>query len=153
MRLATFDGAGPLVRLVDTGQVDPATGEPIFARADWSCNPNAGDGGPVKFAQFAGAVGANQTVVAAVSGKKIRVLQAIMAPSVTSTVSWSSSGGGVLTPVLNIVAALVGLLAGTNGWVCMPHSPCGWFETLAGEALRVTITGGTTPMVIGYQEV
>lgn len=89
----------------------------------------------------------NSTVVAAVTSKKIRVMQiAVLGAATATNVTFNSAGGPT---------AISPLMAnGANGGEILPFSPMGWFETLAGEALSVTTSAGaTTGILVGYIEV
>lgn len=89
------------------------------------------------------------TVVAAVSGKKILVVQTFMvaADSIDgSDVSFRSKGSGAGTAISPLFAN------SPNGGAVLPFSPVGWFETLIDEALTVGTTDAIGIMVI-YSEV
>ncbi|MGD9644301.1 MAG: hypothetical protein AB7U73_01225 [Pirellulales bacterium] len=89
------------------------TGQPLFAKIDLAASGN---------------------VVAAVANKKIRVLSyAILAASAV-TAKWQSA----TTPTDHSGAMS---LAAAGGLVCT-HNPAGWFETNAGEALKLTLGSG-----------
>lgn len=91
---------------------------------------------------------ASADIVAAVSGKKIRVIAvAIVFGGSDHTLKWQSGASTDLTGVLEVVAA-----ERQHVW---PFNPCGWFETVAGEKLNA-VTAGTTPTfegVLQYVEV
>jgi hypothetical protein len=78
------------------------------------------------------------SIVAAVSGKKIRVLSLFLVNGHTAvnTVRFESAAGGT---------ALTGqMLLAANGGIVLPHNSYGWFETIAGEALSLELAGATT---------
>ena len=85
------------------------------------------------------------TVVTAVSAKKIRVLAV------------ASVCGGTATDItfLSDSTAISPLFAqGANSGVVLGYNPDGWFETTAGEALKVTTgTGSTSGILVTYCEV
>lgn len=91
---------------------------------------------------------ATGTIVAAVAGKKIRVLAlALTFDTLTGDETYifkSGAGGTALTGALGdasgVGPAVVPFL--------LPFSPVGWFETVAGELLELALTG-TTPFVNG----
>jgi hypothetical protein len=87
-----------------------------------------------KFAVIvASASGATQ-VVAAVTSKKIRVLGYVLVASAAVNAKFQSH----VTPTDK-----TGLLyLGANGGVSAPFSPVGQFETVAGEALDINLSGG-----------
>lgn len=73
-------------------------------------------------------------IVAAVTGKKIRVLALFMTMTGTAvTARFESSAGGT---------ALTGQMTQTQGsTIALPFSPVGWFETVAGENLNLELGG------------
>lgn len=80
-------------------------------------------------------------VVAAVTGKRIRVLAVALHPGDTATDCTFSSAS-------TDISALFAALANTP--TILPHSPHGWFETKPGEALNLTTGAGST---VGVQVV
>lgn len=101
-------------------------------------------------AQYAKAnVAASQTdaaVVAAVAGKKIRVLTFRLHAGGTATnVTFNSKPAGAGTAISELFAC------GANGGRGEPYCPVGHFETAAGEGLSVTTgTGATTGIGVVY---
>lgn len=86
--------------------------------------------GTVKYAKVA--ISATGTIVAAVPGKKIRVLAAWLSCAGTVNVKWQSH----VTPT-----DLTGLLYGVaNSGIVLPYNEKGWFETVAGEALDLNLS-------------
>lgn len=88
-------------------------------------------------------------LVAAVAGKKIRVLALYAVAGATATnltLNSKPAGAG---------AAISALLAnGVNGGEVLPFSPVGWFETVAGEGLSATTgAGSATGIGVVYVEV
>lgn len=76
----------------------------------------------------------NATVVAAVSGKRIRVLSYFLVAVGAVTVRFESTSGG---------DALTGLMSlGATGVLAPGFNPLGHFETVAGELLNLEL-GGT----------
>lgn len=99
-------------------------------------------------------VAASQTdssLVAAVAGKKIRVLSAVAVAGGTATnLTFNSKGGGAGVAISCLFAN------GANGGFVLPMSAdgSGWFETNTGEALTVTTgAGSTTGILVKYAEV
>lgn len=74
----------------------------------------------------------NNTIVAAVTGKKIRVLQYKVICAGAVTVTWESSGGTVIDGPCAFSA---------NGGEAPPYCPVGHFETLVGEGLVMNLGG------------
>ena len=86
-----------------------------------------------KFAAIAAATANDNTLVAAVTGKKIRVLAlAVIAGAAGNIYFQSAAAGTVLfggsTNTINLPA---------NGGFVLPFNPLGWFETVAGELLNM----------------
>lgn len=74
----------------------------------------------------------DETVVAAVSGKKIRVTSVFLMSGGTVNVKFQSTTATDLTGQINLVA--------NTGFV-LPHNPDGWFETADGELLNFERSG------------
>ncbi len=88
----------------------------------------------------------NASVVALVSGKKLRVLAAVFVAGGTATDLTFRSGTSA-----DISCKFAN---GANGGASLPFNPCGWFETVSGEALTVTTgVGSTTGISVVYVEV
>lgn len=85
--------------------------------------------------QSVGVAGATNSIVAAVTGKKIRVFSALMSSIDAKTVQWTDGVGG---------AALTGAVpcAASGGYV-LPFNPAGWFETSIGTALGLSLGAAT----------
>jgi hypothetical protein len=85
------------------------------------------------------------SVVAAVTGKKIRVIAVSMVAGGTATNVTFNTATTALSPLYAL---------GINGVVVLPYNPAGWFETVAGDALTVTTgTGATTGISVTYAAV
>lgn len=93
-------------------------------------------------------VAASQTassLVAAVTGKKIRVIGMIVFVAGTATVSTFNTNTTAISPAFSI---------GINGAMVLPVSLAGWLETVAGDPLTVTTgAGSATVYHILYIEV
>lgn len=100
----------------------------------------------VKYAVIDDALSPDNTIVAAVAGKKIRVLQVFMIASAAVTVRFESGAGGT---------ALTGQAQITdNGGFVMPFSEIGWFETGVGALLNLELSGTiSVDGVLAYIEV
>lgn len=84
-----------------------------------------------KFAAVNAANGDN-SIVAAVAGKKIRVLSGLLVAGAIASVRFESAAGGTaLTGVMVCVASSV---------LPFPFNPLGHFQTVAGEALSLEAT-------------
>lgn len=82
----------------------------------------------------------DSVLVAAVTGKKIRVLTYMVNQGDTtpSTVTFNSKGSGAGTAVWPAVKYAA------NGGAQPPVNPTGWFETNVSEALTVSTGAGST---------
>jgi hypothetical protein len=88
----------------------------------------------VKRAAIDAATSGNNTLVAAVSGKKIRVL-ALFATMTGSAVTIRFEDGADGT-------ALTGQMGPTSGQtIVLPFNPVGWFETSAATLLNMELSG------------
>lgn len=87
-----------------------------------------------KFAVIDAATSGDNTIVAAVSGKKIRVIAAHLTMTGTLvTIRFESAAGGT---------ALTGQMQPLAGHsITLPFNPVGWFETVAGELLNMELGG------------
>ena len=100
----------------------------------------------VKWATVAASTSGNNTIVAAVSGKKIRVLQAELVANGTVNVKWQSGASG--TDKTGLAYMVV-----NSGYV-LPYSPIGWFETAASTLLNLNLSAAiAVGGVIAYVEV
>ncbi len=96
------------------------------------------------FANIAAAQTAS-SVIAAVTSKKIRVLGVVFVAGATATSITFNSASAAITCLFANAA---------NGGAVLPFNPCGWFETVAGEALTATTgAGATTGIQVQYVEV
>lgn len=90
-----------------------------------------------KFAPIAAATSGDNTLVAAVTAKKLRVhAVSITAAAAVSLYFQSGAAGDVIyggsTNTIDLAA---------NGSLVLPFSPVGWFETDAGELLNLNLSG------------
>ena len=102
--------------------------------------------GPVKFAVIDAATSGDNTLVAAVTGKKIRVLSLFLVASAAVTVRFESGAGGTaLTGQMSLAA---------NGVLSLPFNEQGHFETAAAALLNLELNGATSvDGALTYQEV
>jgi hypothetical protein len=110
--------------------------------------------GTVKRAVIAASSGDN-TLVAAVSGKKIVVVQAALYSSGDSVVRFESGAGGTaLTGQMQLFAKAGTTLdpGAATGDMVYPFSPAGWFETGVNALLNLEVSGANVNGVIGYIE-
>lgn len=101
---------------------------------------------PVKFAVIDNASSGDQTIVAAVPGKKIRVIGGLLVSAGTVNVRFESTAGGTaLTGQMNLVA---------NTGFIIPTCEWGNFETRVGELLNLELSASVSvDGYIQYQEV
>lgn len=90
----------------------------------------------VKYAKIDAASNGDNTLVAAVAGKRIRVLSLFYLASGGVNVRFESGAGGT---------ALTGQMehSGQTG-VVLPHNEDGWFETEEGDLLNVELSTGVS---------
>ena len=99
---------------------------------------------PVKRVAISGA-STNNTIVAAVTGKKIRVVCFSVVVTTAVTVKFQSSTSTDLTGAMPFAA---------NGGISPPFNPTGHFETVAGELLNMALGSGVqTSGWLDYQEI
>lgn len=103
-----------------------------------------------KFAAIAAATAGNNSLVSAVTGKKIRVLQIFVLAGAAGDIYFTSGAGG--TPIMG--GSTNKIVLPDNGGFVLPFSPIGWFETAAGAALNMNAsTTGPFGGVVVYIEV
>ena len=89
-----------------------------------------------RFSVIDHATSGDNTIVSAVSGKKIRVTSLFLVSSGTVNVRFESAAGGTaLTGQMNLIA--------NTGFV-LPFNQYGWFETTAGELLNLELSGNVS---------
>lgn len=99
-----------------------------------------------KFAAISASGSGNNTVVSAVTSRKIRVLAlAMMAVTAVNAKFQSGASGTDLTGLFYPAA---------NGGFVLPFNPQGWFETTSGALLNLNLSGA---VAVGgcllYQEI
>ena len=94
------------------------------------------DGGQPKFAAIDAASSGDNTLVAAVPGKKIRVLSLWLVSAGTVTTRFESGAGGT---ALSGQATLA-----VNNIYVLPYNPGGWFETAVGSLLNLELSGAVS---------
>lgn len=104
------------------------------------------EGRPLKRAVIDNATSGDNTIVAAVTGKKIRVHQVLVVAAGTVTLRWESGAGGT---------ALTGQMSHVDAaGEVLPFNEVGWFETAAGSLLNLELSGAVSADgVLGYTEV
>jgi hypothetical protein len=85
-----------------------------------------------KYAIIDAATSGDNTLVAAVTAKKVRVLAAFLVAAGTVNVRFESGAGGTaLTGQMNLVA---------NTGFALPYNPAGWFETASNTLLNCELS-------------
>lgn len=92
----------------------------------------------VKRVTYSKATAAAADVIAAVTGKKIRVVAMHIQSAAAETVLLRTGTSADVTGVMSLATGVP---------LVLPLNPAGWFETVAGEALRAT--HGSTNQVSG----
>ncbi len=90
----------------------------------------------VQYAAIAAAASGDNTLVAAVTGRKIRVVSLYMVASAAVTARFESGAGGTALSGQMQLAA--------NGVLELPYNPAGWFETAAGALLNLELSAATS---------
>jgi hypothetical protein len=88
-----------------------------------------------KFAAIAASTSGNNTIVAAVNPKKIRVLAVSLIASAAVNAKFQTGAGGTDLTGLYYCAA--------NGGFVLPFNPVGWFETASNTLLNLNLSGAT----------
>lgn len=88
-----------------------------------------------QFANITASASGVTTIIALVAAKKIRVLAIWLTANAAVNVKWQSH----VTPT--DITGLAYLAA--NGGYVLPFNPAGWFQTVAGEALDINLSGAT----------
>jgi hypothetical protein len=90
----------------------------------------------IKYAIIDAAGSGDNTLVAAVSGKKIRVHSAFLVAAAAVNVRFESGASGTaLTGQMN---------CGANGGFVLPYNEGGWFETAASTLLNLELGGAVS---------
>ncbi len=115
------------------GDVDVVSLPAHGASAETSSIYNGATALTPKFAAISASSSGNNTAVAAVDGKKIRVLALQLTANGSVNAKWQSGAGGTdLTGLAYLVA---------NGGLVLPFNPVGWFETASGALLNLNLSG------------
>lgn len=128
---------------VDIGDVDvtsqparAATTDTITAKLATDAIHNGTTALTPKFAVIDAATSGDNTLVAAVTDKKIRVLAAFMVAAGGVNARFESGAGGTaLSGQMNLT---------TNSGFVLPFNPVGWFETAASTLLNLELSGATS---------
>lgn len=113
---------------------DTAVAAPLPVQASVESNQMTAGGTVVtpKFAAIAASSSGNNTLIAAVASKKIRVLAvAFMANGTVNAKFQSGAGGTDLSGLFYMVA---------NTGAALPYNPAGWFETGSNTLLNLNLS-------------
>lgn len=122
----------------DGSATDTSAAAPIPAAAFAESNQLTIAGVPVtvKFAIIDAASSGDNTILAAVTSKKIRVVSLFLVAAGTVNVRFESGASGTaLTGQMNLVA---------NSGFALPYNPTGWFETGSGALLNLELSGAVS---------
>jgi len=99
-----------------------------------------------KYAAISASTSGNNTLVAAVTGRKIRILAIVIAGAGTVTATLQSGAAGTaISGALPLVA---------NSSVALPYNPAGWGETAVGALLNLSLSGAVAVTgLLVYSEV
>lgn len=147
----TVTGSGGTFPVTDSGgslTVDAPVGTPVFVRLSDGTSAiatlpvslstagidNAGTSLTPKFAVISASSSGNNTIVSAVTSKKIRVLAYNFIGSGAVNAKFQSGASGTDLTGLKYIAA-------AGGGICAPFNPVGWFETGSGVLLNLNLSG------------
>ena len=118
----------------DGAATDTAVAAPLPVQASLESNQMLAGGTVVtpKFVIIDAATSGNNTLLAAVASKKIRVVAAFLVSAGSVNVRFESGADGTaLTGQMNLVA--------NTGFV-LPYNPAGWFETASNTLLNLELS-------------
>lgn len=118
----------------DSSATDTSVAAPMPVQASAESSQMTAGGTVVtpKFAVIDAATSGDNTLVAAVTGKKVRVVAAFLVAAGAVNVRFESGAGGTaLTGQVNLVA--------NTGFV-LPYNPAGWFETGSSALLNLELS-------------
>ncbi len=122
----------------DGSATDASVAAPLPVQASIESNQMTAGGTVVtpKFAVIDAATSGDNTLVAAVASKKVRVLALFLVAAGTVNVRLESGAGGTaLTGQMNLVA--------NTGFV-LPYNPAGWFETASNTLLNLELSAAVS---------
>lgn len=93
-------------------------------------------GSETKYAVIDAATLGDNTIVAAVTGKKLRVLALFVIAAASVTARFESGASGTALTGQMVLAA--------NGGFSLPFNPEGWFETAANALLNLELSGAVS---------
>ncbi len=130
LRATAVPISGTVTAVLDTGRVYDGAGNALTTKR--------------AFVNIA-ASQTDSSIVALVASKKLRVLSLVMVAGATATNITFQSNAVAISPLF---------ANGVNGGAVLPFNPAGWFETVAGEALKAsTGAGSATGVILSYIEV
>lgn len=122
---------------VDGSAVDASLTNPLPVGVSYESNQMLVGGGVVapKFAAINASTNGNNTLVGAVTSKKIRVLAVSIVSSGTVNAKFQDGAGGTDKTGLYYMIANTGFV--------LPYNPVGWFETTANTLLNLNLSAAT----------
>jgi len=81
----------------------------------------------------------DNTLIAATTGRKIRVLACSISAASSVNVKFTSSTTSDLTKLFYLATGELN--------IALPYNPMGWFQTVAGELLGMNLSGGVVVAV------
>lgn len=134
--LTVDDGGGSITVdgtvIVSSGPAASRTTDSIAAALATDSIMNGLTALPPKFIPISASASGATTVVAAVTGKKIRLLGFFLVTSAASSIAFRSG--------TTITQKTGDMPFAANGGISVPFSPAGYFETVAGEALQINLS-------------
>lgn len=118
----------------DGSATDASVAAPLPVQSSAESNQMTAGGTVVvpKFAVIDAATSGDNTLVAAVTAKKVRVLALFLVAAGTVNVRFESGAGGTaLTGQMNLIA---------NTGFALPYNPAGWFETASNTLLNMELS-------------
>lgn len=118
----------------DGSATDASVAAPLPVQASIESNQMTAEGTVVtpKYAVIAASTSGNNTLVAAVTAKKIRVLAAVFISNGTVNAKFQSGAGGTDKTGLFYMVA--------NTGAALPFNPAGWFETASNTLLNLNLS-------------
>lgn len=122
--------------VIISGRPPKTTGQPVETAQSTTTLYDGLTAVTPKFAIIDAATSGDNTLVAAVTGKKIRVLALyIVAAGAVNTRFESGASGTALSGQMNLT---------TNSGFTLPYNPVGWFQTAASALLNLELSGAVS---------
>lgn len=92
------------------------------------------------------AASVNATIIAGVSGKKIRIVSGFISSAATATASWTFLSNAVAVSAAHVLVIGAPMLT-------LPFNPAGWWEGSSGNNIAATTAGDSLLFTLRYVEV